>query len=82
MGQNDQRGKIYMSEKKKGIIKEQNHKLKMFSFLILISLIPLLIAILITSLMSVYMTKNYLEKKCRKYVIYCCIEFGKSLQGK
>ena len=51
-----------MSEKKKGIIKEQNHKLKMFSFLILISLIPLLIAILITSLMSVYMTKNYLEK--------------------
>ena len=51
-----------MSEKKKGIIKEQNHKLKMFSFLILISLIPLLIAILITSLMSVYMSKNYLEK--------------------
>lgn len=51
-----------MSEKKKGIIKEQNHKLKMFSFLMLISLIPLLIAILITSLMSVYMTKNYLEK--------------------
>ena len=63
-------GKIYMSEKKKGIIKEQNHKLKMFSFLILISLIPLLIAILITSLMSVYMTKNYLEKMSKiRYIL-------------
>lgn len=59
-----------MSEKKKGIIKEQNHKLKMFSFLILISLIPLLIAILITSLMSVYMTKNYLEKMSKiRYIL-------------
>ncbi len=72
-----------MSEKKKGIIKEQNHKLKKCSvFLILISLIPLLIAIFDYKSDVCLYDEKLSGKKCRKYVIYCCIEFGKSLQGK